>query len=54
MGSSLSMFWVSSNDNVIDPATNLSGKQKRLLTNTWTILKKDPIGTGVAIMTALV
>lgn len=52
MGSSLSMLWNSSNDNVIDPVTNLSGKQKKLVQNTWSILKKDPVGTGVAIMTA--
>ncbi|XP_051158534.1 globin isoform X2 [Leptopilina boulardi] len=52
MGSSLSMLWNSSNDNVIDPVTNLSGKQKKLVQNTWSILKKDPVGTGVAIMIA--
>ncbi|XP_033215618.1 extracellular globin-E1 [Belonocnema kinseyi] len=51
MGSSLSMLW-GTNDNVIDPATNLSGKQKKLVLSTWNILKKDPTSTGVAIMTA--
>ncbi|XP_058798119.1 globin [Phymastichus coffea] len=52
MGSSLSLFWGSANDNVVDPATGLTGRQKKLVQSTWALCRKDPIASGVAIMTA--
>lgn len=53
MGSSVSLFWGSSaNDNIVDPATGLTGRQKKLVQNTWAIVRKDPIANGCTIMIA--
>lgn len=52
MGSSMSLFWGSANDNVLDPATGLTGRQKKLVQNMWAIVRKEPIPNGVAIMIA--
>ncbi|OXU22325.1 hypothetical protein TSAR_012070 [Trichomalopsis sarcophagae] len=52
MGSSVSLFWGSANDNVLDPATGLTGRQKKLVQNMWAVVRKEPIPNGVAIMLA--
>lgn len=47
MGSAMSS---NNNDQTVDPATGLTGRQKKLVQSTWAIVKKDPIANGVAIM----
>jgi len=42
------------NDNKLDEKTGMTGKQKKLVQNTWVILRKDEISSGVAIMLAWV
>lgn len=42
------------NDNKLDERTGMTGKQKKLVQNTWAIIRKDEISSGVAIMTAWV
>ncbi|XP_012269626.2 hemoglobin-2 [Athalia rosae] len=41
MGGWLSSYWGYAGDDVLDPATGLTGKQKRLVTETWGIMQKD-------------
>ncbi|XP_015434048.1 PREDICTED: globin [Dufourea novaeangliae] len=48
----LRLFGISSNDNRIDQATGLTEKQKRLVQNTWAVVRKDEVGSGIAVMTA--
>ncbi|XP_015600849.1 globin [Cephus cinctus] len=50
MGSLVSYFWGNTNDAVIDSATGLSGKEKRLVQESWAIIRKNPVDAGVAIM----
>ncbi|KAL7300188.1 globin [Trichogramma pretiosum] len=50
MGGLTSIFYGSSNENVIDPATGLTGRQKKLVQSTWSVVRKEPIANGVAIM----
>ncbi|XP_011497852.1 PREDICTED: globin [Ceratosolen solmsi marchali] len=52
MGSSGSLFWSSSNDSAVDPGIGLTARQKKLVQNTWAIVRKDPIVNGMAIMIA--
>ncbi|CAL7936063.1 unnamed protein product [Xylocopa violacea] len=52
MGTLLSLFGLSSNDNRIDEATGLTDRQKKLVQNTWAPLRKDEVASGVAVMTA--
>ncbi|XP_012231019.1 hemoglobin subunit beta [Linepithema humile] len=41
------------NDNKLDEKTGMTGKQKKLVQNTWASVRKDEISSGMAIMTAL-
>ncbi|KAL2717224.1 globin 1 isoform X1 [Vespula squamosa] len=43
-------FWT--NDSKIDEATGLTERQKRLVQNTWAIIKKDQVASGCAVMLA--
>lgn len=52
MGTFLRLFGISSDDNRIDQATGLTEKQKKLVQNTWAVIRKDEVGSGVAVMTA--
>ncbi|XP_043262258.1 globin-like [Colletes gigas] len=52
MGSILSNFYGHPNDDVIDPNIGLTGKEKRLVKETWSILNADSVNTGVAIMSS--
>lgn len=40
------------NDNKVDETTGLTMRQKKLVQNTWGTLRKNPVGTGVTLMTA--
>jgi hypothetical protein len=37
-------------DNKLDERTGMTEKQKRLVQNTWAIIRKDEVSSGVAIM----
>lgn len=52
MGTFLRFFGFSSDENRVDPATGLTEKQKKLVQNTWGIIRKDEVGSGIAVMTA--
>lgn len=52
MGTFLRWFGFNSVDDRVDEATGLTEKQKKLVQNTWAILRKDPVATGVAVMSA--
>lgn len=52
MGSSLSLLWGSTNNNSTDPVTGLTSRQKKLIQNTWGIVRKDLNLAGVTIMIA--
>lgn len=53
MGTFLRLFGISSSDdNRVDPATGLTERQKKLVQNTWAVIRKDEVGSGVAVMTA--
>ncbi|XP_018346908.1 PREDICTED: cytoglobin-2 [Trachymyrmex septentrionalis] len=40
------------NDNKLDEKLGLTGKQKRLVQNTWAIVRKDEVSVGVALVLA--
>lgn len=42
--------WI--NDSKVDEATGLTEKQKKLVQNTWAIIKKDQVASGCAVMLA--
>ncbi|XP_053975238.1 globin-like isoform X2 [Hylaeus anthracinus] len=52
MGTFLRLFGISTDDNRIDQATGLTEKQKKLVQNTWAVIRKDEVGSGIAVMTA--
>ncbi|XP_003707185.1 globin 1 [Megachile rotundata] len=52
MDSFLRLLGISSDDNRIDQATGLTEKQKKLVQNTWSIIRKDEVGAGVLVMCA--
>ncbi|OAD58225.1 Cytoglobin-2 [Eufriesea mexicana] len=39
-------------DNKVDSATGLTERQKKLVQNTWAVVRKDEVGSGIAVMTA--
>lgn len=41
-------FW--SNDLKVDEATGLTERQKKLVQNTWAVIKKDQVASGTAVM----
>lgn len=43
-------FWT--NDSKVDEATGLTERQKKLVQNTWAIIKKDQVASGSAVMLA--
>ncbi|KAK2578569.1 hypothetical protein KPH14_012215 [Odynerus spinipes] len=43
-------FWT--NDFKVDEATGLTERQKKLVQNTWAIIKKDQVASGCAVMLA--
>lgn len=52
MGTFLRFFGISSSDdNRIDEATGLTEKQKKLVQNTWAVIRKDEVASGIAVMT---
>ncbi|XP_046486025.1 globin 1 [Neodiprion pinetum] len=53
MGGLLSSYWGYSGDDELDPASGLTGKQKRLVTETWGIMRQDPMKLGIAVMMRL-
>ncbi|GLH05879.1 Uncharacterized protein GBIM_11438 [Gryllus bimaculatus] len=54
MGGLLSFFWgagpESAGLDVADPATGLTPRQKRYVTDTWALVKKDLRGSGIAVL----
>ncbi|XP_076652825.1 globin 1 isoform X1 [Halictus rubicundus] len=52
MAAFLRLFGIYVDDNRVDEATGLTGRQKRLVQNTWAVIRKDEVGSGVAVMTA--
>lgn len=50
----LRMFGFFLNDNKLDEKTGMTEKQKRLVQNTWNIVRKDEVSSGIAIMLAWV
>ncbi|XP_031848710.1 globin 1 [Nomia melanderi] len=52
MGTFLRFFGFFTDDNRIDEATGLTEKQKKLVQNTWAVIRKDEVGSGIAVMTA--
>ncbi|XP_076242699.1 cytoglobin-2-like [Calliopsis andreniformis] len=52
MGTFLRWFGISSDDNRIDQATGLTEKQKKLVQNTWAVIRKNEVASGVAVMSA--
>ncbi|XP_076299292.1 globin-like [Lasioglossum baleicum] len=52
MGAFLRFFGISTDDNRVDQATGLTEKQKKLVHNTWAVIRKDEVGSGVAVMSA--
>ncbi|CAK9796751.1 unnamed protein product [Anthophora quadrimaculata] len=52
MGTFLRFLGISTDDNRIDQATGLTEKQKKLVQNTWAVIRKDEVGSGMAVMTA--
>ncbi|XP_033337854.1 cytoglobin-2 [Megalopta genalis] len=52
MASILRYFGYLAEDNRLDEATGLTDRQKRLVQNTWTVIKKDQVNSGVAVMIA--
>lgn len=51
MGSVLSYFVRDPDDHVLDSTIGLTGREKRLVRETWSVLRVNSINTGVAIMT---
>ncbi|XP_011310255.1 cytoglobin-2 [Fopius arisanus] len=52
MGTFWSKFWGQSGaPDIVDPSTGMTAREKRLVQNTWVIVSKDPVASGVAIMT---
>lgn len=51
MGSMLSYFFGYPDDDTVDPKLGLTGREKRLVKETWNILRANSIDTGIAIMT---
>ncbi|KAG7189407.1 hypothetical protein KM043_017112 [Ampulex compressa] len=51
MGSVASYFLGHTDENVLDSATGLTGRQKRLVRETWAVFRGKPVDTGVAILT---
>lgn len=43
-------IWGQPDDGTIDPGTGLTGREKRLVQSTWAIVYKDPLASGIAIM----
>ncbi|XP_034937440.1 cytoglobin-like [Chelonus insularis] len=43
-------FWGHSNDDVVDSVTGLTGREIKLVQSTWAIVRKDPVASGIAIM----
>ncbi|XP_008546778.1 globin [Microplitis mediator] len=43
-------IWGHSNEDAVDPVTGLSGREIKLVQSTWAIASKDPVGSGIAIM----
>ncbi|XP_078043673.1 globin-like [Augochlora pura] len=52
MGDFLRHLGISSDDNRVDEATGLTGKQKKLVQNTWAVIRKDEVRSGIAVMSA--
>ncbi|KAG6803880.1 globin 1 [Apis mellifera caucasica] len=53
MGTFLRFLGISSSDdNRIDQATGLTERQKKLVQNTWAVVRKDEVASGIAVMTA--
>ncbi|XP_017791067.1 PREDICTED: globin-like isoform X1 [Habropoda laboriosa] len=53
MGTFLRFLGITNDDNRIDQATGLTERQKKLVQNTWAVIRKDEVGSGIAVMTAL-
>lgn len=52
MGTFWRKLWgQSSMEDAVDPATGLTGREKKLVQSTWALVNKDPVASGVAIMT---
>lgn len=51
MGSVLSYFVRDPDDHILDTTCGLTGREKRLVRETWSVLRVNSINTGVAIMT---
>lgn len=49
----LRLFGFFTDDNKLDEKTGMTEKQKRLVQNTWGIIRKDEVTSGVAVMLAL-
>ncbi|XP_078041839.1 cytoglobin-2-like [Augochlora pura] len=52
MASILRYFGFFADDNQLDEAIGLTERQKRLVQNTWAVIKKDQVSSGVAVMIA--
>ncbi|KAF3419978.1 hypothetical protein E2986_14097 [Frieseomelitta varia] len=52
MGTFLRFLGISSSDdNRVDEATGLTERQKKLVQNTWAVVRKDEVASGIAVMT---
>lgn len=53
MGTFLRFLGISSSDDSrVDEATGLTERQKKLVQNTWAVIRKDEVASGIAVMTA--
>ncbi|XP_053975240.1 cytoglobin-1-like [Hylaeus anthracinus] len=52
MGSILSYFYGYPDDGILDPNVGLTGKEKRLVRETWNTIYANSVNTGVAIMSS--
>ncbi|KAK0085934.1 hypothetical protein PV325_004228 [Microctonus aethiopoides] len=43
-------IWGYTNDHAVCPGTGLTGREIKLVQSTWAIIKKDPVASGIAIM----
>lgn len=48
----LRLFGFSLDDNKLDEKTGMTGKQKKLVQNTWSVIRKDEVASGTAVMLA--
>ncbi|XP_026669091.1 globin [Ceratina calcarata] len=52
MGTFMRLLGLGPGEDRVDPATGLTERQKKLVQNTWAVIRKDEARSGVAVMTA--